>query len=209
MPKRPVRRLVARVFLALTGWKPDGVRPEPRLFVLIAAPHTTNWDFVYLMAFAAYFDVEISWMGKASLFRRPFGLLMRALGGIPVERRSRENQVAAMARGFAGRQDLALVVPAEGTRDHVDHWKSGFYHIARTARVPIVMSYLDYATRRGGFGPPFDPTGNLRQDMDIVRAFYEGRQGKFPALFGHIRLLEEEAEPLDALLEAEARPARS
>jgi 1-acyl-sn-glycerol-3-phosphate acyltransferase len=205
MPKRPVRRLLARALLAITGWKPDGVRPEPKLFVLIAAPHTTNWDFVYLIAFAAYFEVEISWMGKASLFRRPFGGFMRALGGVPVQRRKRENLVDAMAKAFSDRQELGLVVSAEGTRDYVEYWKSGFYHIAVTARVPIVMSYLDYSTKRGGFGPAFHPTGNLSQDMDAVRAFYEGRKGKFPELFGRIRLLEEDA----GILETEPQAAQS
>jgi 1-acyl-sn-glycerol-3-phosphate acyltransferase len=159
---------------------------------LIAAPHTTNWDFAYLLAFASVFDLEISWMGKASLFRPPFGWIMRALGGIPIVRHRRENVVAAMATAFEERAQLRLVVPAEGTRDHVDYWKSGFYHIARAARVPIIPSYLDYARKRGGFGPEFEPTGDIPADMDHFRRFYEGRQGKYPERFGRIRLSEED-----------------
>jgi 1-acyl-sn-glycerol-3-phosphate acyltransferase len=176
----------------MTGWKPDGVRPEARQYILIAAPHTTNWDFPYLIAYAAYFELQINWMGKHTLFNPPFGRIMRALGGIPVQRHKRENLVESLAALFREYEDLGLVVPAEGTRNHVDYWKSGFYHIARAAGVPIVMSYLDYTEKRGGFGPAFHPSGDISKDMDAVRAFYEGKQGKFPELFGQIRLREEE-----------------
>ncbi|HIF91741.1 MAG: 1-acyl-sn-glycerol-3-phosphate acyltransferase [Myxococcales bacterium] len=193
MRKRPVRRLLARILIAVTGWKPDGVRPEPKKFVLIAAPHTTNWDFIYLIAFAALFEIEISWMGKHTLFRWPFGFFARALGGVPVHRNRSEKMVTAMARTFDEHEELGLVVPAEGTRGYVEYWKSGFYHIAMTARVPIVMSYLDYTQKMGGFGPAFFPAGDPRQDMDTIRAFYEGRQGKHPELFGQIRLREEDS----------------
>ena len=191
MPKRPVRRLFARILIALTGWTPDGIRPEAKKFVLIAAPHTTNWDFVYLIAFAALFELKISWIGKHTLFRWPFGFLARALGGVPVRRSRSEKMVTAMARTFEEHEELGLVVPAEGTRSHVDYWKSGFYHIAMTAQVPIVMSYLDYSQKRGGFGPAFLPSGDVRRDMDTIRAFYEGRKGKHPELFGRPRLREE------------------
>jgi 1-acyl-sn-glycerol-3-phosphate acyltransferase len=197
MSKRPVRRFLSSLFLRLTGWKADGVRPEPNQFVLIAAPHTTNWDFVYLLVFASYYEIQISWMGKDSLFRRPFGSLMRALGGIPVRRHKRENLVDSMARAFEDHPTLRLVVPAEGTRGHVDYWKSGFYHIARTAEVPIIMSFLDYTSKTGGFGPAFSPSGDLGRDMDSIRKFYDGRQGKYPAKFGRIRLREEEEDLLD------------
>ena len=130
---RPVRRILARLFLALTGWKPGGGRPEPSRYVLIAAPHTSNWDFPYLIAFAWLYDVRIAWLGKHTLFRPPAGFIMRALGGIPVRRERRENRVMAMARAFDGRDQLALVVPAEGTRGYVEYWRSGFYHIAMEA----------------------------------------------------------------------------
>jgi 1-acyl-sn-glycerol-3-phosphate acyltransferase len=190
-----MRRLLARIIISTTGWKPDGLRPDAKKFVLIAAPHTTNWDFIYLLAFAALFDVEISWMGKHNLFRWPFGPFMRAIGGVPVRRSKREKLVTAMARTFDDHEELGLVVPAEGTRRYVEYWKSGFYHIAMTANVPIVMSYLDYSKKIGGFGPGFFPQGNIRQDMDTIRAFYEGRKGKFPDQFGRIRLREEDQPP--------------
>ena len=181
----------ARRFLDLMGWEPEGARPQERRFVLIAAPHTSNWDLAYLLAIATVTGLKISWMGKHSLFRPPLGWLMRAAGGIPVVRSRSGNLVSQMARSFEGSEPLALVVPAEGTRGYVPHWKSGFYHIARTANVPIVMGYLDYASRRGGFGPALYPTGDVRADMDKIRAFYSDKVGKYPDSFGEIRLKEE------------------
>ena len=193
--KRRFRRSLARLFLRATGWQPDGERPEASRYVLIAAPHTTNWDFAYLLAFAAHFELRISWLGKASLFRGPFGPFMRALGGIPIERSRSANRVAEMARVFGDHQELGLVVPAEATRARAEYWKSGFYYIALTAGVPIVMSYLDYARKVGGIGPAFMPTGDVAQDMETVRHFYADKQGKFPAAFGPVRLREEKDAP--------------
>ena len=198
MPKRPLRHFVARAFLAATGWKPEGVRPDVPRYVMIAAPHTSNWDFAYLLAFAEYFEIEMSWIGKHTLFKPPIGFIMRALGGIPVRRDKRENVVTSLARVFEDYEELGLAVPAEGTRSHVDHWKSGFYHIAREAEVPIIMSFLDYERKVGGFGLAFYPSGNLREDMDVIRAFYSEKKGKFPELFGTIRLLEEDSAKTDS-----------
>lgn len=184
-------RIIARVFLGLTGWKPEGRRPLARRYVLIAAPHTSNWDLAYLLAFALVFDVRIRWMGKHQLFREPLGTLMRKLGGVPVRRDRRNDLVGQMAEFIRASDDIALTVPAEGTRSYVPHWKSGFYHIALAAEVPIVMSYLDYARKRGGFGPELVPTGNVREDMDEIRAFYSDKQGRYPERFGEVRLKEE------------------
>jgi 1-acyl-sn-glycerol-3-phosphate acyltransferase len=167
------------------------VKPESARFVLIAAPHTSNWDLAFLLALAAGFDLRISWMGKHALFRPPLGWLMRLTGGIPIVRHQRGDMVAQAARSFASAEKLALVVPAEGTRSRVSHWKSGFYHIARTANVPIVLGYLDYRRRRGGFGPSIEATGDVRADMDLIRAFYADKVGRFPDQFGEVRLADE------------------
>ncbi len=184
-------KFLARWFLKLTGWEAEGAQPSERRFVLIAAPHTSNWDLAYMLALAAIFDVRVSWMGKHVLFRPPFGWVMRRLGGIPIVRHRRGDMVSHMAKAFEGRDSLALVVPAEGTRAYVPHWKSGFYHIARTANVPIVLGYLDYARRRGGFGPGVLPSGDIRRDMDEIRDFYADKIGKHPDQFGEVRLKEE------------------
>ena len=186
-----MRKFVSRVFLALTGWKPEGERPTDRRFVLIAAPHTSNWDLAYLLALSTLYDVRISWMGKDALFRPPLGWLMRRVGGIPVVRHKRGNLVAQAAERFASEPDLALVVPAEGTRGAVEHWKSGFYHIARSADVPIVLGYLDYARRRGGFGPSLRASDDVAKDMDQIRAFYADKGAKYPDKFATPKLKEE------------------
>lgn len=188
-------RLLARLFLFATGWKPEGALPGIPKYVLIAAPHTSNWDLAFLLAFAELHRVRISFMMKHTVFRGPFGPLFRSLGGIPIRRHERANLVGQMVAAFAARDRLALVVPAEGTRSRVDVWKSGFYHIARQARVPIVLGYLDYRRRRGGFGPALAPTGRVREDMDAIREFYADKTGKHPERFGAIRLREEDAEP--------------
>jgi 1-acyl-sn-glycerol-3-phosphate acyltransferase len=143
------------------------------------------------VALAWVLDVQISWMGKHVLFGPPLGWLMRRLGGIPVVRNRRDNLVSELTKLFDRSDDLALVVPAEGTRGYVPNWKSGFYHIARAANVPIVLGYLDYARRRGGFGPALYATGDVSADMDEIRDFYADKIGKYPDQFGEIRLKEE------------------
>ncbi len=184
-------KFAAGLFLRVTGWKPEGAKPRESRFVLIAAPHTSNWDLAHLMALSVVLDLRISWMGKHALFRPPFGWLTRRFGGIPIVRHRRENMVDQMVRAFEQAESLALVVPAEGTRRYVPHWKSGFYHIARTADVPIVLGYLDYARRRGGFGPSLHPTGDVQADMNQIREFYADKVGKYPDAFGAVRLKEE------------------
>ena len=121
----------------------------------------------------------------------------QALRHLGVERKRAGNLVAELAELFSSRRELCLVVPVEGTRGYVGYWKSGFYHIARAANVPIVMSYLDYPRTQGGFGPACEPTGDVRADMDRIREFYTGKEGKTPRFTGRIRLREEDQE-LDA-----------
>ncbi|HVH06777.1 MAG TPA: lysophospholipid acyltransferase family protein [Myxococcota bacterium] len=187
-----MRKAIATAFLRATGWEPEGERPTPKKFVLIAAPHTSNWDLAYLLALSETFDLRVSWLGKHSLFYPPLGFAMRAVGGIPVVRHKRTNLVAQVAELFAAREELALVVPAEGTRGYAEYWKSGFYRIAQAAAVPIVFGYLDYSRKRGGFGAKaLVPSGDLKADMDVIRAFYADKVGKFPSQFGPVRLREE------------------
>jgi 1-acyl-sn-glycerol-3-phosphate acyltransferase len=184
-------RPLARAFLWATGWRADGTPPYEKRFVLIAAPHTSNWDLAYLLALAKVYGVRVSWMGKHTLFRPPMGWLMRRVGGIPVVRERSGNRVALLAELFAQHEELALTVPAEGTRGYAPYWKSGFYHIAREAGVPIVPGYLDYSKKRGGFGPPLHPTGDVSTDMAELRDFYADKIGRYPELFGPVRLKEE------------------
>lgn len=187
-----MRRGIGRGVLRLLGWRAQGEFPPGcERCVLIAAPHTSNWDLPLMLAFAMAFELHISWMGKDSLFQGLFGRLMYWVGGIPVRRGARENLVEQMAALFRARPRLVLAIAPEGTRSQAPHWKSGFYWIAQRAQVPIVPGYLDYGTRTAGFGPPFTPSDSLQVDMDRLRAVYTGKRGLYRDGFGPVRLLEE------------------
>lgn len=185
-------RSLGWLLLKLGGWTIVGDRPKARKMVVVAAPHTSNWDFVWVLAFATHYQLRISWLGKHTLFKAPFGGFMRWLGGIPVRRNRRGNLVEDLVETYGEYEALALTVPPEGTRGAAEYWKSGFYHIARGANVPILLSFLCYENRTGGFGPELLPTGDVRADMDRVRAFYRDKVGRRADLFSHIRLREED-----------------
>lgn len=167
-------------FLRLTGWKIEGSLPaNGRRSVLIAAPHTSNWDLPYTLMVAFALGLNIRWMGKQSIFRFPFGGIMRWLGGIAVDRSKSNNLVAASAESLReATQPFQLVVPPEGTRSKTRYWKTGFYYIALAAEVPIVMAYMDYSRKLSGLGPIFQPTGDVEKDMADIKAFYAPFKGK-------------------------------
>ena len=181
-----VLRALSIAFLKLNGWKVEGsLPPEGFKSVLIAAPHTSNWDLPYTLMVAFSLRLHIYWMGKAQIFRPPFRGLMMWLGGIPVHRESTNNLVADSAAAIkAADGPLQLVVPPEGTRSKVRYWKSGFYYIALGAGVPIVMAYMDYERKVSGLGPVFQPTGDLEADMQAIQAFYKPFKGKNPTQSG-------------------------
>jgi 1-acyl-sn-glycerol-3-phosphate acyltransferase len=188
----------ARLILRACGWRLEGSLPAEPKFVLIAAPHTSNWDLVLMLLCSLSYGMWPSWVGKHTIFKPPLGWLLRLLGGIPIDRRLRGNRVEQLAALFAGRDRLILAIPPEGSRSSHTHWKSGFYWVARTASVPVCLSYLDWGPRRAGLGPLLRTTGDLRADMDFVRAFYAGRTGRFPAMQGPIRLEGEDGPAPDA-----------
>lgn len=164
--------------------------PDPKYVAIIQ--HTSNWDFVWLLAIAGWFRVDVRFVAKHTLFRWPFGWFFRAFGGIPVDRSSHHHLVAQIVEIFRAHDRLVLGIAPEGTRHYADYWKSGFYVIAREAKVPILAAELDYARRRGGFGFVLHPSGDVRADMDKLRAFYAGHTPRHPALAGPIRLKLEE-----------------
>jgi 1-acyl-sn-glycerol-3-phosphate acyltransferase len=172
-------------FLKATGWRVEGALPtHAARSVLIAAPHTSNWDLPYTLMVAFALRLNIRWMGKQSIFRAPFGGVMRWLGGIPVNREQSTNLVAASAKAIREADGpLQLIVPPEGTRSKTRYWKTGFYYIAREAQVPIVMAYMDYERKISGLGPLFEPTGDVDADMAAIKAFYAPFKGKNAAQF--------------------------
>ncbi|MBI3768885.1 MAG: lysophospholipid acyltransferase family protein [Deltaproteobacteria bacterium] len=195
-------RRLGGLYLRLFGWRVEGRLPAGTKAVAIAAPHTSNWDLPFMLAVSFVLGVKPSWLGKRELFRRPFGGLMRRLGGIPVDRDRRTNLVQQVLDHFTSVDQLFLVIPPSGTRKRATHWKSGFYHIARGAEVPIICAFLDYRRKVGGIGPVVMPGGDLRTDMLVIRGFYDQTTGKYPALTTPARLLEEEDTPLPERIEA-------
>jgi 1-acyl-sn-glycerol-3-phosphate acyltransferase len=173
-------RLISTAFLRLTGWKVVGTLPaNAAKSVLIAAPHTSNWDLPYTLMVAFALRLNVYWMGKASLFRPPFRGVMMWLGGIPVDRAQSNNLVAASSAAIVqATGPLQLIVPPEGTRSGTRFWKTGFYYMAAGAGVPIVLAYLDYEKKVGGLGPIFQTTGDIDADMLAIKAFYAGVKGK-------------------------------
>lgn len=180
-----VLRSGSSVFLKWTGWTVQGALPPGiEKCVVIAAPHTSNWDLPYTLMVAFALRLTPYWMGKQSIFTFPFGPLMRWLGGIAVNREQSTNLVAASSQALAQAQGpLQLIVPPEGTRSKTRYWKTGFYYIAQQAQVPIVLAYMDYSTRRSGLGPVFTPTGDVEADMASIKAFYAPFKGKNPDQF--------------------------
>ena len=176
----PMFKGLSLAILKLAGWQVLGHLPEhAKKSVLIAAPHTSNWDLPMTLMVAFALELRPRWMGKASIFRWPFGGLMRWLGGIAVERSQSNNLVATSAQAIVdAREPLQLIVPPEGTRSKTRHWKTGFFYIAHGAQVPIVMAYMDYANKRSGLGPLFEPTGDVEADMARIKAFYQPFKGK-------------------------------
>jgi len=187
-----VTRGLAGLYLRLSGWRVEGRLPDAPKAVVIAAPHTSNWDLPLMLAVAYVLGIRPAWLGKRELFRWPFGWLMRRLGGLSVDRRTRQNLVQQAIDRFDAVDRLLLVIPPSGTRGRATHWKSGFYHIARGARVPIVCGFLDYRRKVGGIGPAFTPSGDLAADMGELRAFYADITGRFPGSTTPVRLLEED-----------------
>jgi 1-acyl-sn-glycerol-3-phosphate acyltransferase len=175
-------RWLALVIFRISGWKAAGQRPDISKYVIIAAPHTSNWDFVYTICLALIFGINPRIMMKSSWFFWPMGSFLRWLGAFPIERKGSHHVVAQSIEAFNRHRRMVLVVPPSGTRKKVMYWKSGFYHIAKGAGVPVVLGYLDYGKKFGGIGPMVQMTGRMEADMEIIRDFYADIEGKYPAI---------------------------
>lgn len=155
--------------LLLMGWRITGDIPDLPKMVLIVAPHSSNWDFIIGVAAKLALRLRVRYLGKDTLFRFPLGIVMRRLGGIPVDRSSSNAVVESSVREFEGRRQMILAIAPEGTRTRVERWRTGFYHIAAAARVPILPVALDWGTRRIQIGELFQPTGDLEHDLPELR----------------------------------------
>lgn len=179
-----VFRLLANACLRLSGWKVSGELPAntPK-YVLIGAPHTSNWDFVLMLLAVLHKRMDVHWMGKDALFRGPLGPVMRWLGGIAIDRSQPNGLVGQMVEVYRQSDSLIVTIPPEGTRKKVERWKTGFYWIAHEAGVPIVLGYADFGRKSVGFGPLFHTTGDIERDMPLIQDFYKDKQGRYPELF--------------------------
>ena len=186
--RQPWWQRFSRFVLRLAGWKLVNEMPSKKKYILIGAPHTSNWDWVVGFFMMAGLGLKPRWIGKDALFRGVAGPVMRALGGIAVVRGARDNFVDQIAGVYKQSKELVIAIAPEGTRKYVDHWKTGFYHIANEARVSVAMAFLDYSKKICGIGGHFFPSGDIKADMQILREFYVDVAGKFPENQGRVRL---------------------
>ncbi|MGS0674173.1 lysophospholipid acyltransferase family protein [Shewanella sp. 0m-4] len=166
--------------LKLIGWKISGELPKDKQFIAIVAPHTSNWDFIIGVIARGALGVQINFLGKHQLFIPPWGWFFRAIGGTPVDRRQSNNMVDAVAELFQANPNFRLALAPEGTRSPVSRWKTGFYHIANKAQVPIITVGLDFGSKTVVIAEGKTPTGNIRQDMNEIVDFYRSIQGRHP-----------------------------
>ncbi|MBT8257512.1 MAG: 1-acyl-sn-glycerol-3-phosphate acyltransferase [Bacteroidia bacterium] len=177
-----MRWLAKFIYHKILGWKVTGFNDfdSVKKCVLIAAPHTSWHDFYIGVLLRSVTGIKANFVGKKALFKWPFGWFFKAMGGTPVERKSNENQVDAIARLFNNKEVFRMALAPEGTRKKVDEWRTGFYYIAKAADVPIVMFTLDFGKKENRFSEPFYATDDQEADFKYIRAFYEGVVGKVP-----------------------------
>lgn len=175
-----LRRLAARAFWTVSRWRLVTEPAPDRPTLLIGAPHTSNWDFVFMLAITWRLDIHIRWLGKKSLFTGWRGPIMTRLGGIPVDRDAPGRVVAEVVERIRSGEVFSLVVTPDGTRSGHTHWKSGFYRIARETGMPVTLGYVDRTTMTTGLGPTFELTGDVAADMDRIRTFYADKAGHHP-----------------------------
>lgn len=197
---------LGRFFLWATGFESEGEKPDAESYVLIAAPHTTNWDLPVMLGLSYVFNMKISYLAKHTIFKGPFGRFFKWLGGIPIDRRSRNNSVSQAVDAFKKDDNLILAISPEGTRK-LTHWKTGFYYIAKGAGVPIALGYIDYERKRGGFGPLLYPSGDVEADMRQIRDFYAPIKGKYPDQFAMPKVKQVDTSP-PAIPKTEPAPIR-
>ena len=185
-------RAVSKFLLEVSGWRFVG-DPPPTPSVCVGFPHSSYWDGLLLVLLAKKINLRMRWMVKDSVVRPPFKRFLLDLGAVPIERSASHNVVEQMVQKFAEDKEMFLLIPPEGTRGLTAYWKSGFYYIALQAKVPITLSFLDWGRKEGGFGPSFMPTGNVKEDMDRIRAYYAEKdpQANHQEKVGPIRLREE------------------
>lgn len=186
--ERSLLQWFGKLILKLCGWQVINRLPPCERYVLVGAPHTSNWDFPFALLAMWATGLRFSWVGKHTLFRGPAGPLMRALDGIPVDRSSGGGLMRYVLRLFKERSKLVLALAPEGTRSYTEAWKPGFYQIALEAKVPIALGYIDYPRRSLGFEQLFEPSGDIEADFAMMREYYRDKVGRHPNNQGPVRV---------------------
>ena len=171
---------LAKFIMRMIGWRVDGKLPDIPKFVLIGAPHTSNWDFVLFLGVIFSLRANVRFMGKAEIFRPPIGAFFRYCGGVPVDRNKSTGLVEQMVQVCNGSEHFILTIAPEGTRHHVQEWKRGFYHIAKSAGIPIVIAIVDGRHKTVLIGQVFHPTADMEADMKTIQGFFAGIVGINP-----------------------------
>lgn len=182
---------LARAILALRGWRIEGELAEKRA-VIVAGPHTSNWDYLFLELVTLHLGVRLRWLGKHTIFRPPVGWVARWLGGIPVQRGAPQKLVLELVQMFDENERLIVLFTPEGSRGYRDHWKSGFLHVARAAGVPILAAAIHYPKRLVRIREPLDPETPTAELMATLRSFYRDSCGRYPDQAAPVRLRRED-----------------
>jgi 1-acyl-sn-glycerol-3-phosphate acyltransferase len=182
------RQRFGTALLGLFGWRAVLEPPPGKKFVAVGYSHTSNWDFLPLIGWAWATGMKASFVGKQELFKGPMGPIMRRLGGIPLDRDKSKNFVQKVAEIILSRDEIFLVIAAEGTRSRAEYWKSGFYYMALEAKVPIALGLIDWKRKLIGMGAYLMPTGDLEQDFEVIKAFYKDVVGRDPRKQGPVAL---------------------
>jgi 1-acyl-sn-glycerol-3-phosphate acyltransferase len=191
-PGKTLTQRLSDACLATAGWRAEQAEPIPTRCVIVGAHHTTWWDLIFTLLLMGSTGLRFRWVAKASLFWWPLGWLLRSLGGMPVQRGARASFVQQLVAAFERGGPLQVAILPEGTRRRVPHWKTGFYHIAMGAGVPVVLGFADYRRKVVGLGPVLTPTDDLAADFQRYRAFYAGVTGRYPDQEGDVRLAGDE-----------------
>jgi 1-acyl-sn-glycerol-3-phosphate acyltransferase len=200
-------KAVAGLLLKLAGWRAQPFTGLPEKCIIVCYPHTSNWDLILVELAAFYYGHHLNWLGKKEIFAPGVGWLMRAIGGIPVDRSAPQGMVKQVADEIRSAETVRLCIPPEGTRSKSAYWKSGFYHIAMEAGVPLQIAALSYAEKYIGFGETLHPTGDIKADMEKIREMLANNSGRFPQNAGPIRVKEEDR-PDEAMASRRAAAGR-
>jgi len=183
-----VLQKISKFILRSLGWQIESNLPESKNYLIIGVYHTSNWDFpLGLLCFSAI-GLKFNWVGKHTLFRWPFGLLFKAIGGIPVNRNIHTGFIRKITELYNNNDELIIAMSPEGTRSKTEYWKTGFYYIALETNIPVALGYIDYPNKKIGIGDYFTPTGDIQLDLEMIKEFYKIKTGKYPEKQGDIKI---------------------